>query len=145
MVVKLVVCDNREHDDRFGLCCGASVTDVLGEILVGDDRRRKPAPPTDYASVDAIYAEQDAMRAWEGYHFPRMHDETAEGAERYFSRDYLAVVVLGTTGWSGWNRAEGRSWECRVDDLTDEGKTLYRQFEALYPGCELHLLTFLDT
>jgi len=57
----------------------------------------------------------------------------------------LAALVLGTTGWSGWHEADGRYWECRFDDLSAEGKALYRQIEALYPGCELHLLTFLDT
>jgi len=44
MVVKLVVCDNREFDEQFGMCCGASVTDIMGESFVGDDRRPKPVP-----------------------------------------------------------------------------------------------------
>jgi len=45
MVVKLVVCDNREFDDQFGMCCGASVTDIMSESFVGDDRRPKPCHP----------------------------------------------------------------------------------------------------
>lgn len=145
MVVKLVVCDNREFEDQFGVCAGASVTDVLSESFVGDDRRPKPAPAERYDSIDAVQAEQAAFQAWEAYHFPRTEDGAASGIERYLSRDYLAALVLGTTGWSGWNEAEGRLWECRFDDLTAEGQALYRQLENLYVGCELHLLTFLDT
>lgn len=145
MVVKLVVCDNREFDDQFGMCCGASVTDLMGESFVGDDRRPKPLPPENYDSIEAVQAEQDAFNAWRAYHFPRTDDSTVEGVERYLSRDYLAAMVLGTTGWSGWHETEDKYWECRFDDLTDEGKALYRQIEALYPGCDLHLLTFLDT
>jgi hypothetical protein len=57
----------------------------------------------------------------------------------------LAVIILGSTDWSGWNESKGRYWTCKFDDLTEEGKALYKQIEALYPRCELHLLTFLDT
>jgi len=92
-----------------------------------------------------VQAEQDAFDAWRAYHFPRSNDDAVAGVERYLSRDYLAALVLGTTGWSGWHEADGRYWECRFDDLSAEGKALYRQIEALYPDCELHLLTFLDT
>lgn len=145
MLVKLVVCDNREFDEQFGVCCGVSVTDILCESFVGDDRRPKPVQLDSYDSVEAVQAEQDAFRVWEAYHFPKVGDDTATGVEQYLSRDYLAVLVLGTTGWSGWHEAAGRYWQCQFDDLTDEGKVLYRQVEKLYPGCELHLLTFLDT
>lgn len=145
MVVKLVVCDNRDFDNQFGICCGASVTDILSDSLIGDSLRPKPISAENYDSIESLMAEQDARSAWEAYHFPRIADESVDGVERYLSRDYLASMVLGTTGWSGWNEAEGRYWECRFDDLTNAGMALYRQVEALYPGCELHLLTFLDT
>lgn len=145
MVVKLVVCDIRAFDDQFALCSGASVTDVLSESFVGDDRRPCQQPPQNYDSIEAVHAEQHAVAQWESYHFPNLADDAVQGVERYVSRGYLAVLVLGTTGWSGWSEAEGRCWQCRFTDLTDEGKALYRQIEALYAGCELHLLTFLDT
>ncbi len=145
MLVKLVVCDNRAAADQFGLCCGASVTDLLSESFVGDDRRPKPVPLENYDSIEAVAAEQVARCAWESHHFPRSGDPAAGGVERYLSRGYLAALVLGTTGWSGYHEGDGRYWECRFDDLSDQGKALYRQLEALYPGCDLHLLTFLDT
>lgn len=145
MVVKLVVCDNRDFDDQFGVCSGAHVVDMLAESFVGDDRRPKPASPENYDSVEAVQAGQKAFADWEAYHFPNLNEKSASGVERFQSRGYLAALVLGTTGWSGWSDAEQRTWECRFDDLTEEGKALYRQLEKLYGGCELHLLTFLDT
>jgi hypothetical protein len=65
--------------------------------------------------------------------------------DRYISRPYLAAIVLGTTGWSGWHTSEERYWSCTFEDLTPEGKALYRMLAQLYPGCTLHLLTYLDT
>lgn len=145
MLVKLVVCDNREND-QFGMCCGAYVVDHLCESFIADDRLPCPPSPANFDSMEAIEAEQRANQEWEAYHFPNLHcDKDLDGLDRYASRPYLAVLVLGTTGWSGWNKAEGRYWECRYDDLTEEGKVLYRQIAALYQGCDLHLLTFLDT
>jgi hypothetical protein len=145
MVVKLVVCDNRPFDDQFGICCGASVTDVLSESLVGDDKRQKPVHSQKYESVEDVKAEHDARNAWMAYHFPRENDNSVEGIERYLSREYMAAVVIGSTGWSGWSEEAGEYWQCAFDDLTDDGKALYRQVEKLYSGCELHLLTYLDT
>lgn len=137
MVVKLVVCDDRESNDRFEVCCGASVYDMLAESLVGDDRRPWEAPTAS--------ERMNSYDEWAAYHFPRLKDEEADDTQRNQSRDYLAVIILGTTGWSGRARSDGRSWECKFEDLAEEGKVLYRQIEALYPGGTLHLLTFLDT
>jgi hypothetical protein len=145
MVVKLVVCDNREFDKRFSVCCGGEITDLMTESLVGDDRRPQPVHAENYGSAEAILEERKAIEAWNEYHFPRMYDTNADGVDRYLSRGYLAAIVMGTTGWSGWNESEGRYWQCGFDDLSYSGKVLYRKIEKLYPGCELHLLTFLDT
>ena len=42
MFVKLVVCDDREFDDKFGVCCGVNVFDRVTEQLIADDRRPRP-------------------------------------------------------------------------------------------------------
>ncbi len=144
MLVKLVVCDNREFDAQFGECCGVSVTDVLQESFVGDDQRPKPVSRDGCDSLEDLQAEQVARAAWQAYHFPHAND-SGGGVEQFLSRSYLASLVLGSTGWSGWHEGEERYWECRFDDLTVEGKALYEQLKALYPGCDVHLLTFLDT
>ncbi len=148
MFVKLVVCDNREFDKKFGVCCGVSVRDTLSEVLIADDKRPEPKhqfAQEDFASKDAwlaaVEAEQSAIRRWEEYHFPHMNDENDPS---YNSRDYLAVIIMGSTGWSGYSDENGL-WHCTYDDLTGEGKALYDSIQRLYPECELHLLTFLDT
>jgi len=127
MLVKLVVCDDRKLDEQqFRMCFGAHVVDIMGLYLVGDDHA-----PEFSSSV-------------EEYHFPSLNDRMANGLHRFVSREYLANIILGATSWSGWNESEDRYWACKFDDLTEEGKALYKQIEALYPGCKLHLLTFLD-
>lgn len=128
MFVKLVVCDDRDYDDRFGVCCGVHVIDMMSESLIADDRY-----PLD---------DDDDYRRMESFHFPHLK---SNDFFRYNSREYLAAIVLGSTDWSGWDDERGDYWSCTFDDLSDEGKALYRQLEALYPGCTLHLLTFLDT
>lgn len=123
MVVKLVVVDDDNNSNQA--CCGAFIIDFLNESLVGDDSALAEELP-------------------ERYHYPNV-DGDFDPAIKYVSRPYLAAVVLGSTGWSGWNDTEGRYWQCTYQDLTEQGKVLYQQFRDLYPGAKLHLLTFLDT
>jgi hypothetical protein len=135
MVVKLVVFGDEEFYDKFVMCCGAQVYDISNEVLVGDD---KPSNAKNSCSYD----EDDA---WISNHFPHIFDGFIESSsiEKYTSRDYLAAIVFGTTGWSG--AKDGEYWKCTFNDLTEQGKVLYKQIEALYPGAEIHLLTYLDT
>lgn len=144
MVVKLVVLNPFEFDDPSNpeVCAGAQVFDVLTETLVGDDKRAFPRHVGEYGSVEDVVREQAAVEKWEAYHYPNLQDRS--GVEAYLSGGYLAAIVMGSTGWSGCNAEKG-SWTCRFEDLTDAGQALYRQIEALYPGAQLHLLTFLDT
>jgi len=145
MLVKLVVCDSREMGDRLSLCCGAGVYDLLIETLAGDDRRPAPIPAVRFEDAESIKAHQEAYQKWKEYHFPHLNDEFMQGHEKYLSRPYLSVIVLGSTRWSGRKEGGGEPWHCHTEDLTQEGKALYQQIAALYPGCELHLLTLLDT
>lgn len=88
----------------------------------------------------------DQTTGGEAYHYPCSNDpEIRDLLQRQLSRPYLASIVLGSTVWSGWNDEIKEYWHCTFEDLNPEGQTLYRQIEALYPGCDLHLLTFLDT
>lgn len=146
--VKLVVCDDREYDERFGLCSGVYVYDHYSETLIYDDKR--PLPKNDFKRSD-FYNEQDFLTAiendctdlqkWEEYHYPGINHRTEP---QYISRTYLAVIIMGSTGWSGYKDNNGL-WQCTYDDLTEDGKQLYNSIEKLYPNCTLHLLTFLDT
>ena len=151
MFVKLVVVDDRDYDDSdWTICCGVSVSDLKSEELVGDDQLDPPALRFEEGeapeeALQALDEHDRAARAWEERHFPSLNDEAAKGHGRYLSRNYLAAVTLGNTGWSGFSDALERYWHCTHDDLTSEGKALYASFQKLYPGCTLHLLTFLDT
>jgi hypothetical protein len=135
MFVKLVVCDNREGDSRFEQCCGAYVCDTFAESLVGDDRCPLPAHGP-FESMEDIDNDSKRFEKWRARHYPNL--EIKGVLDRYQSRDYLAAIVMGSTGWSG-------DWTCTLADLTEAGKDLYSKIAALYPGCDLHLLTFLDT
>lgn len=147
MVVKLVVIDVRAHDDphRFEKCCGGYVRDILSESFVGDDQFPFPTFTEQADQPADLENEQARLKAWDARHFPRINEEMVVGVDRFISREYLAVLVIGTTGWSGFNDGTGRYFECVFNSLTDEGQLLYRQIAALYPGARLHLLTFLDT
>jgi len=158
--VRLVVLDTKgdeEYMNRYVPCCGGYVSFFIDETFLGDDlrdglvRKLGPEPKTPKTETD--------RRGWKARHtfwekvskisretelryFPGLEDSPSEEAskdrDRYLSRSFVATVLLGATGWSN-------SWRCRVRDLTPEGKALYKNFQKLYPGCEIRLLTFLDT
>lgn len=142
LVVKLVAVNPVEFDDPANpeVCAGAQVFDVLTEVLVGDDKRPRPQCAREYDSVDDVIREQAASDEWAAHHYPNQRE--GSGVDALLSRGYLASIVMGSTGWSGYR---GGYWTCQFGDLTEAGKALYRQLEALYPGAQLHLLTFLDT
>ena len=141
MFVKLVVCDNREFDDKFGICAGVNVYDQLCESLVGDDQR--PQPVLDNFEDFDNFAKQ--RNEWEEYHYPHINHHEITSTAQYTSRGYLCAIVLGSSGWSGYSSEKQQLWHCTYEDLTEQGKALYDQIKQLYPGCDLHLLTFLDT
>lgn len=154
--VRLVVLDtpgDRAYMRRYIPCCGGYHHISYDESFLGDDlveakvRKLGAAPP---------WAPKDPDRGWAKYrrytkkvdkifketqqrYFPGIDDPSKENeANRYTSRAFLATLTLGATGWSG-------QWRCTFNHLTAEGKKLYRSVQKLYPGCELRLLTFLDT
>lgn len=143
-VVKLVVCNRPGNDSSFTQCAGVGVFDYLCLVLVGDDKRPRPSADRldNLAAVDAaVVAEYE----WEAYHFPSNNNAEADARIRLLSRDYLAVMVLGSTAWTGYHVTHGGEWLCRFQDLTEQGQAMYKMMEAQYPGCDIHLLTFIDT
>ena len=65
--------------------------------------------------------------------------------EDFQSKPCLAVITLGSTGWSGWHIEREKYWQCSEEDLTDAGKAIMASLRALYPGRSVHLSTWLDT
>src|SRR3990167_9587314 len=146
MFVRLVVVEEKHR--TWMVCCGGDQQILMDECLCGDDVHPDPITSelSDVPSQEQIEAwleESHKKPAWD-FHFPHYRDEDAARTiicwrEKYLSTPYLAVLTLGSTGWSG-------TWKCTYDDLTDKGKALYDQVKALYGDqCQLYLQTWLDT
>ena len=145
--VKLVVVDDHDQRDvlHFAKCSGVAVHDLLIETLVADDQCSRPRGSAQFTSVEKLKEEQAEDIAWQQRHFPGTGDPMRTGYESLLSRDYLAVIVMGSTGWTGIDRQTKEPWWCIFDDLTEDGKALCKQIASLYPNASLHLLTFVDT
>jgi len=139
MLVKLYVINDKWDDpDSFEICCGSDVHDVLSEIMVGSDRI---TPPQFTENSDSFDIDQYSLQE---QYYPDINNENIKDSSRFLSIPLLAAIVLGNTGWSGYN--SGSYWKCSYDDLTDDGKALYNSIQTLYgKHASLHLLTFLDT
>ena len=142
--VRLVVMDTvgaTGYSKAFLPCCGGYNQFSMDECFLGDDLLDRSYPADD-ASCES-WSERDAMLAkcTERY-FPNLDCEDKESPvyhRRYLSDGFLWVMTLGATGWSSGE------WLCTFDDLTPEGTALVESLRRLYPGCEVRLLTFLDT
>lgn len=139
MFVQLVVLPN----GNWAHCCGAnSVGVVYTECLQGDDKQPNSdmfIQPRENAGGRRIqtFPMEDEL-------FPLMREENVADRD-YHSSPMYAAITLGTTGWSGWDKAKGEYWRCTRNDLTEEGKRLYALVGQLYPDCDIRILTWLDT
>lgn len=152
MFVKLVVIDPSDPSSSdWAICVGVGVLDLKEASLVGDDRAELPVlgplgEDTPEQTLKALDANNEAHKSWESRHFPMLHEEGIDNPfEQFLSRPYLASMVLGNTGWTGLSVRTSEYWVCRYENLSEQGKAVYDQMQALYPTCRLHLLTFLDT
>lgn len=147
MIVKLVVFNESDvdDDDNFELCTGVYVNDFLTESFVGCDS--EGIPRWDDREDFIVYSKR--VEEIEERFFPNMnieYSDTAFNMAKYAMRPSLCSLVIGNTGWSGWNTIDDVYWKCSYNDLTDAGKDLYSYIQKLYgPKASLHLLTFLDT
>ena len=131
MFVRLVVMGDAPLPREQFYCCGGENYIRLDERLIGTDAAQ--TGKLDY---------QDNWREWAAAR-EREHNRHFPG-DNHVSAPYLAVLTLGSTGWSGYSERKGY-WLCRQDDLTAEGKTLYAALKAAYPQATLVLQTWLDT
>ena len=121
------------------VCCGGVVHFHYDECFVATDEA--DCVPWWEQTVEQTVAGAYERDKVELRHFPNLEDEhykDSYSAERYLSTSYLAVVLMGSTGWNG-------RFRCTYVDLTDEGKALYDSMEKLYPNSQLVLQTWLDT
>lgn len=129
----------RMKTEEWKVCSGGSISVNYDESLIGDDK----------VDCKAGVAFPFAHPA-EDFHFPSFKERTTEAGEinydAYVSREYLSAILLGSTGWSGWNIEKEENFLCTFEDLTEDGKALYKLIEKLYEGKgTLHLQTWLDT
>jgi hypothetical protein len=76
--------------------------------------------------------------------FPNRENVEMDPSWRYLSIGYIAVLYLGSTGWSGAD-ANGDYWQCQRKDLTLDGRNLMDLMMVLHPKCRVELQTWLDT
>lgn len=128
------------------VCCGGDVYVVYDETFVGDDVHPVQVQDWEKVSTEAEFrAAQHAERVHDRIHFPRMDDKSWSDIRDFMSIPYLAAVLMGSTGWSGWNELESKYWHCTKDNLNDDGKALYNQLQKAFPNSILILQTWLDT
>lgn len=146
MFVTLVVMTPKKGS--YGLCCGAgnSTYQILNENLLNDDKNylwinnRHVKTQKQFEQLYKEECKRDAK------YFPNKQEGlTHYGLENYISVPLVSSILLGSTGWSGWSKEKKQYWYCRYKDLTRDGKSLYNSLKKLYKGCELRLLTYLDT
>lgn len=122
--VKLLIIDKNRNRRRkeWAQCCGAYVHDLFVEILISDNLLSKRSP-----------------EQLQKYHYPlKMGDGDLSGR-------LIGVIVLGSTGWTGYHQKTGNLWKCAESDLNEDGQNLMGWLSNIYPEAEFHLLTFLDT
>ena len=152
--VRLVAVDQAEDVyDEWVLCCGGYQEIEYDECLMGDDVHERDTFTKDGHLISAV----------EDFHFPRMREEyeptpheeeqnDVDEATSYWndyykwrSINYLAIITLGSTGWSIYDDTKDEYWLCHYNDLTVQGKALYQSLQELYPTSKLYLQTWLDT
>jgi len=145
--VMAVVLEDEDFDKRWPICFGGYSYFPMAESLIDDSENPRPKPTEPPTSLEDMDREREAHDAWEGQLFPFMRNTSPKIAcslERYISVPLLVSVLLGSTGWSGWDTEAGEYWKATRDSLTQEGLGIVTALEALY-GKKVHLLTWLDT
>ena len=89
-----------------------------------------------------ILADENLLDPKEKEHYPRLDDDNA--LDQFKSIGYIAVMYMGSTGWSGAD-LNGDYWQCQSKDLTLDGRNLMDLMTVLHPKCQVELLTWLDT
>lgn len=145
--VRLVVMDGIKGDGSckaYLPCCGGFNHFSMDECFLGDDLFDPSYPDdADDEANDEAWKERDTrfIKCTERY-FPNLGEDDKKSPVyhyRYYSDAFLCAMTIGATGWSS------SGWVCTFDHLTVDGKALVDSLRKLYDGCEIRLLTFLDT
>lgn len=142
MSVKLVVLPKK----NCSACCINYAYEVFSEVLLNDDLNSLCVEDNKATTISQFNKlDKERIKRLLKY-FPHYEDRNNSSSTNAFtSTSYLAVITLGSTGWSGWNNTKGKYWYCTSKDLTKDGKILLTDIKKLYKGHEARLLTYLDT
>ena len=123
------------RENKEIVCTGGMSSFIYDEVFYGTDDKDWTSWWEQEGKLD-----EKRNRSIEEEHFPYINskEEDMDSLQRYGSVQYLAVITMGSTGWSG-------RFRCTYDDLTDEGKELYNNIQKLDPTGKLVLQTGLDT
>jgi hypothetical protein len=143
MFVRLVVAPKDFSEEEWMRCCGGYNCFPYDESLIFDKKDEPEWPDTDIIPTEKFLEFQNQYNEYQNLKTKEVFPEIEFGGVR-LSRDFLAVITIGSTGWSGYHEEKG-VWHCTYEDLTSEGKTLFNSMQKLYPDCKVELLTFLDT
>lgn len=142
MYVRLVVgtISNKLDTYKHVVCAGGDNVIIKDGVLLSTDTHRR----RNYADLER---DMESRQRWEQRTFPNLFDNVfdTDTLRRYQSIPYLAIVTIGSTGWSGWHIKKEAYWSCTYNDLSDAGQGLYQSLASLYPNCLLTLQTWLDT
>lgn len=143
MFVKLLVIP-LDSGQKMDVCCGAINTyECLSEVLINDDLGSfTDELHTTNDVVEDLLALRGLQKSAQSKYFPDRESDTDYSG---LSVSCLASILLGSTGWSGWDSEAGEYWYCTYEDLTEKGKTLYNLLKGVYVGHEIRILTYLDT
>lgn len=132
---------------NVGLCCGTATTELVDGLLVGTDTTRKKL-----ATNEAFLANEWEKTLTNPKKIMRLVRMEGKLQTKLFSQFFYknknnerwstalaGSMLMGSTGWSHG------SFICTYENLNAKGKEFYDLFKSQYPGCKLHLLTFLDT
>lgn len=167
MFVRLVALPVSAHD--FMVCNGGSFQCLAERVLVGDDVSTLPPAPEKPKSEETGWRRKifglfgrnrSDAQALEEYrervkdiserlprlYFPgrvKVYDIPPE--KKSLSVDHYAVLLLGSTGWTGYDDQFGSYWHCTYRDLTDDGRLIYDTLTLLFRDtATLVLQTWLD-
>lgn len=144
LFVRLVV---EDPNYSFMVCSGGYNPINMDESFIGDDQLCvcEFCRTGEYTMTcrDCVKF-SDTFPNWD---LPQDKEEQSDYLKsiRYYSIPYIAVVTLGSTGWSGYDNEGSGMWICTYEDLTDSGKALYDSMALAYPDSKLVLQTWLDT
>lgn len=169
LYVQLVAIPSRDFD--FMVCDGGGIQTLAQSTLVGDDVTSLPPLPerpkpgskgmgmfrwrgrpllgkADYDQQVRDYQDHlDRRRTMlsQIYYPGRVKIYDVPPVKKPLSIDFYAVVTLGSSGWVGYDKDTDKYWSCTFDDLTDDGRALYKTLQGLFgETAYLALQTWLD-